>query len=196
MNIRFIAQQAFRTQFLLLWVVFILPACNTVPKNLRSAPEVSSSISDVQASPGSYQNEIVRWGGSIVDVKHANGKTLVQVVSRPLSANSRPAGKDQTDGRFLAVFKGFLEPEIYTEKRLLTVLGFLDGLDTQKIGELDYALPVVKVQEHHLWKIETTPTYPYRRGDPWGFWNSPYPYYYYDGFYSPFWHRPPRPYRH
>lgn len=197
MNLRLNINRAFNTQVLVL-VITILSACSTAPKSLRSAPELSPLVSDVQAAPKSYQGEAARWGGSIVAVNHANGKTTVQIVSRPLSSNSRPSGKDQTDGRFLAIFEGFLEPEIYKEKRLLTVLGRLDGVDRQKIGNLDYVFPVLRVQGHHLWQKESQPAYPYGRGEPWGYWHSPYPYpyFYFDDFYSPLWHRPPRPHRH
>lgn len=196
MNLRFNMTRTFKTQVLML-VITLLPACSTAPKNLRSAPELSPLVSDVQMAPEPHQGEVVRWGGSIVSVNHANGETVVQIVSRPLSSNSRPTGIDQTDGRFLAIFEGFLETEIYQEKRLLTVLGRLDGVNIQKIGNLDYAFPVLRVQEHHLWQKESLPVYPYRRGGPWEYWGSPYPYFYYDGFYSSLWrHRPPRPHRH
>ena len=183
------------------WSVLVLgitdlSACSTVPKNLREAPESSPMISAVQKSPETYLQDTVRWGGSIVEISHANGETKVQIISRPLATNSRPSGRDQSDGRFVAVFDGFLEPEIYKDKRLLTVLGQLQGMETQKIGDLDYTFPVVRVQQHHLWQKENPSAYPYDRHNPWGFWNSPYPFYYYDGFYSSLWHRPQRPHRH
>lgn len=169
----------------------ILSACNTVPKNLRSAPELSPLVSDVQGAPTFHLKKVVRWGGSIVAVKHEGGQTTVQIVSRPLSRNSRPMGIDQTHGRFLAVFEGFLEPEIYKEKRLLTILGTIESVDSKKIGDMDYVFPIVRVQEHHLWQKENQAVYPqYRRGDPWPLWHSPYPYFYYDDFYIPLWHRP------
>lgn len=193
MNFKFNWISVFKILTLLVSAV-MQAACSTMPNNLREAPEQSPLVSDVQAEPSAYLTDAVLWGGSIVEVSHANCETTIQVVSRPLSTNSRPVGKDQTHGRFLAVIEGFLEPEIYKEKRLLTVLGSIESVGADKIGELDYVFPVVRVREHHLWQIETHSAYPYsRRGSPWTFWNSPYPYFYYDDFY---WHHQHRPIRY
>ena len=59
--------------------------------------------------------QTVRWGGTIVGIANtADNKTQVEIVSRPLQRSGRPINDDRTDGRFIAEFSDFLDPEIYT----------------------------------------------------------------------------------
>ncbi len=175
----------------------LLSACSTVPREVENAPESSPSIVAVQNDPMPYAGQTVRWGGSIVKTENQDGETIIQIVSRPLSSNTRPTESDQTDGRFIAKFDGFLDPEIYKTDRMLTVVGEIDGLQLSKIGDSEYTFPVVKVDSHYLWEEIVEPDHPYGYYDPWYPWPHPYYRYYYRGFYSPYWlFHPVRPHWH
>ncbi len=175
----------------------IINACSTIPTSIADSPEASPAVTEVQAHPDSYTDQRVRWGGSIVSSRNVDGETIIQLVSRPLMESARPLKRDQTDGRFIARLSGFYDPKIYAPDRMLTVVGILKGTQLQKIGELDYVFPVVKVDSHHLWTAVKETNYPYGYYDPWFFSPYPYQYPYYNSFYSPFWpYYPHRPYRY
>lgn len=116
-------------------------------------PELGSLTGDRTPSEGA----LVRWGGSIASVMNqSDGSTLLEIVSRPLYSGGRPIHDDRSEGRFLAVLDGFLDPEIVTAGRDVTVLGKLAGRKPGKIGESDYVFPVVYIQDYRIWKPVVT----------------------------------------
>lgn len=95
----------------------------------------------------------VRWGGSIASVtNNPDGSTLLEIVSRPLYRGGRPMHDDRSDGRFLALVDDFLDPEIVTVGRDMTVLGRLSGKIAGKVGETDYTFPVLAIDDYQFWK--------------------------------------------
>jgi len=114
-------------------------------------------LDTVVAEASSEDEPIVRWGGTIASVMNrADGSTLLEIVSRPLYSGGRPIHDDRSEGRFLALLDGFLDPEIVTAGRDMTVLGRLTGKTTGKVGESDYAFPVVLISDYRFWKPVVT----------------------------------------
>ncbi len=128
----------------------------------------------------------VRWGGTIVGVENKPDVTVLQIVSRPLLRSGRPQHNDKTDGRFLAEIQEFLDPEIITIGRDITLVGTVGQVQQGRVGQADYRFPVLSVFDYRLWKtaseIEKSNVYPYyypddrywhewphrRRSDVWG----------------------------
>ena len=105
----------------------------------------------------SDNEQLVRWGGSIASVTNrTDGSTLVEIVARPLYSGGRPIHDDRSDGRFLALLNGFLDPEIVKVGRDMTILGRLMGKAPGKVGESDYLFPVVLISDYHFWKTVVT----------------------------------------
>lgn len=128
---------------------------------------VAASISDVQADerlplldvnqdlPGAdtVDADAVRWGGTITRIDNlAGGRTLLEIVSRPLRGNGRPVHNDKSDGRFVAYIDKFLDPEIVVTGRDITVVGTLVARQSGSIGETQYVFPVIAAQDVNYWK--------------------------------------------
>lgn len=139
-----------RRWFLLL-LVLGFTGCATVPEPLRNAPEQSPSIDAVRADPQAHRGERVRWGGTIAGVENRAERTLIEVVGRPLNPGGRPDKDGTTPGRFLARVEGFLDPAVYKEGRLLTVVGRLDDATVRPVGDYPYRYPVVATDGYYLW---------------------------------------------
>lgn len=163
----------------LLLSVLALSACTTIPREVRDSPQQSPTLAAVRDDPTSYAGQEVRWGGTIVRTTNKDNLTEIEIVARRLLSNTRPADTDQTQGRFIARFGGFLDPQIYAADRDITVVGKLDGLKLSTVGEAQYNFPVVRATSHYLWREIQEPAYRYRPYDPW----YPYPYPYYYPFY-------------
>jgi outer membrane lipoprotein len=162
----------------------ILAGCaSQIPKEIRVPPEGNPSVAQVRADAKKYIGAPVRWGGMIANVQNAKSHTLIEVVSRPLDSDGRPKGDSQTEGRFIARFKGFVDPSVYPKDRDLTVAGTIEGEIVRPIGEFPYNFPVVDVQYSYLWA--PLPTYRYSYPPPW-YYDPWYPY----GFYGPWPYRP------
>lgn len=131
----------------------------------------------VTAEPTSHVGTRVRWGGHIVDVKNGLTATDVELVGRRLDNSGRPKHEDESAGRFIARYPGFLDPAIYEPERELTVAGPLTEPEQGKVGEHPYLFPVVAVESHYLWP-KREPVAPYAYPYP------PYPYYPYYPYYG------------
>jgi len=120
--------------------------------------------------------QTVIMGGYIVDVENRRDRTIITAVQAPLGVGQEPKSKDRSQGRLILIYPSFLDPQVYTEGRKITVAGKLLGSSqTEKEGK-PFPYLRVEVSEIHLWPVQA-PRYvdPYY-WDPW--WWGPYPYSY------------------
>lgn len=156
-------------QALILALILTLCAC-APPKALRGEYSGLTPQQAVSAAPG----QAVRWGGMILSMQNDSSETCFEVLSKPLNANARPTSRDQDQGRFLACYPGYRDPEVYAPGREITVVGSLSGVDTRKVGEFEYPYPTVEIDDIHLWAEHNEVQYAYAY-DPFLY---PYPYAY------------------
>ena len=158
---------------------------SNVPRGISTAPSADLTVADVRTDIPRHVDTSVRWGGTIVAIENDDEQSRVEIISRKLRRDGRPLDEDGSFGRFIAVFDGFLDPAVYFEGRDITVFGAVEGEFAGQIGNRAYTYPLVRVQEHQLWRrFSSTDPYPYMPG---------YRLYYYDPFYYPWgYYHPPR----
>lgn len=145
------------------------------------SPEVMNRVEQgltygvLTADPEAYQGKMVLWGGVIAQATPKTGETELEIVQKNLTGNYRPEDGDVSLGRFLVIYPGFLDPDIYKADRQVTVAGEVKGSEVRKLGEADYRYPVITAQELYLWP-QPRPQMAY---PGWGF----YPYYYFAPYY-------------
>lgn len=133
-----------------------LAGCSTFPDSLQTANEDALVTYNTAANnPDQVVGQQARWGGVIADVSNGEDFTVIEMVHFPLKSWGRPTVGDDTQGRFLALIKGFVDPEIYKQGRSLTVLGTFKGTRDGKIDDYTYRYPVIEVSGYHLWQKET-----------------------------------------
>lgn len=165
----------------------LVSACSShIPPVISQSPDPSFSIEQVQANPDKHLNKTIRWGGVILKTDNKQDASYLTVIAFPLESSGRVNTSAQTNGRFIAKFTDFMEPEIYSQNREITLYGQVSSFETIKIGEYPYLYPVIEVTEHFLW--------PVRKDNP----DYDYPPYWYDPWYHPFYPRyyPYHPHRH
>ncbi|QBQ54016.1 Slp family lipoprotein [Nitrosococcus wardiae] len=171
----------------------LVSACAQMPKAIQEELPVNPSIETVRANIDDFQGQRVRWGGVIQEIKNLEARTIIEIVGKPLNNEGRPRAIDESPGRFLAVFREFIDPAIYTSGRLITVLGEVTGAETGEIGAFNYRYPVVHVDRDYLWPREIVQ---YAYPDPFFYdpWFYSWPYYRFSPFfYDPWlypWRRP------
>ena len=143
--------------------------------------EVSKDITfkEVIKDPDSYKGKILLLSGVILGSKNKKEGTLVEVLQKPADMHGRPKDVDDSAGRFLALYDGYLDAEIYSRGREVAVAGEIKGKRVLPLGETDYTYPLISIREIHLFKARAKPTfyrcpYPYWWYFPW--WYGPYPY--------------------
>jgi outer membrane lipoprotein len=144
----------FRQILLVLFAVFGLSACSSLPEELNATTEqVLTDYKAFAESQGQVNND-VRLGGIIAKVDNFKDKTRIEIVNLPISPSGQPDINEEPTGRFAVYFDGYLEPVAFSQGRLVTVVGQSAGEEEGKIGEHEYIFPVINGHGNRLWKIE------------------------------------------
>jgi outer membrane lipoprotein len=170
--------------FMLLIVLVFLSGCtHAISRGVRKEVDKEITFSALIKDPNAYQGKVVLQGGVIVNTINKEEGTLLEIYQTRLDSEGRPTNTDRSEGRFLALYEGYLDSEIYKKGRQVAVAGAVQGEKVQLLGEIEYHYPYLLVKEIHLWKKEEPVVYePYPWGvwyyDPWGPW----------GWYHPWWY--------
>lgn len=140
----------------------------------------------VKATPDSFQGQSVIFGGKVLTARRQKDGTKIEILQLPLDRSARP-GYDltQSQGRFIAIHREFLDPATLPPGTRVTVRGEVSGSVTQSLDEVDYTYPVVNIKQVQVWAAseDLAPRIrPYMGPGPyWGpYWSPswrPWPYY-------------------
>jgi len=146
--------------FMPVFALLLATGCAPViPQNILSTVDRNISFSDVIKNPDTHTGKTVVLGGEIISVENLETTTVVEVLHEAINRRLKPVGADTSEGRFLAVFKGFKDPAVYSKGKLLTVAGVINGAETRKLGKTDYKYPVIEETEHYLWREGHGPSF-------------------------------------
>jgi len=133
-------------------LIFVCSGCvRAISKQLRAQVQEEITIKQVLENPKTYHGKMVIWGGVIVEAKNLKEGTLLEIVRKPVTSEERPRNVDRSDGRFLALYGGYLDVAIYTTGREVTVAGRIEGLKEKSLGEIEYTYPMISAEEVYLW---------------------------------------------
>lgn len=159
---------------LLLILLFFLTSCATLPKPLQETPALKDvAFSQVKNNPDKYYNVSLLWGGRITNCTNTEEGTVFEILHLPLDREGYPTETDASEGRFIVISKNFLDCEVYSKGRYLTVVGKFKGLKEGKIDGMSYSFPMIEAQATYLWK-KPKPYYYYLRPSIWLWYGSPH----------------------
>jgi outer membrane lipoprotein len=138
----------------------------------------------VKAAPDSFRGQPAVFGGKVLTARRQKDGTKIEILQLPLDRSMRP-GYDltQSQGRFIAIYREFLDPATIPPGTRVTVTGEVSGSMTQPIDETDYTYPVLTINRVQVWSaVENVAPrirpYPYMGPSPyWGPYWGPWPYY-------------------
>jgi outer membrane lipoprotein len=156
---------------------------HTISKDILKDVDREIGFGELRKDPEKYQGKTVLLGGVIVKTENRNEGTLLEIYQTEINHYGKPIDADSSKGRCLAIYKEFLDSEIYRKGRKVTIAGVVRGGEVKKLGEIDYDYPYLTIKEIHLWKEE----------QPCEF--GPYYYEFWDPFYWEPWYRRYAPYR-
>ncbi len=158
--------------FYIIILLFFTVSCSVMSRQIREQSLQSVSFSTLLHNINEYSGNMVILGGYILATENKVDKTMIQVIQAPLTFRDYPDLKDKSEGRFVVVHKGFLDPEIYQKDRRITVAGILVGGQVEDIGQCPYECLKLESREIYLW-----PEY-----DESDYWLYDDPYYFYRGY--------------
>jgi len=144
------------------------------------------TFSQVKAAPNSFNGQSVMFGGEILSARRLKEGTRIEILQLPLDRSGYPAYElIQSQGRFVAMHRDFLDPATLPRGTRVTVTGDVSGTITLPLDETEYEYPIVDVKHLQVWTRprESAPRIrPYMGPGPyWGPYWSPYwrpwPYY-------------------
>ena len=131
-------------------------AASPVSKPLRLAAERDVTFERAAKGPEAFKGSLVIWGGYVVDAVNVSSGTELIVLDTPLEGDDAPTPPEASAGRFLARVDKFLDPAVYSKGARVTVAGRIAGWEMRPLGKIQYAYPVLKAEEIHLWPQEKT----------------------------------------
>lgn len=166
-------QSKFKFPLLLFIFLVVFVACvHPISEGMRAQIDPTLTFNQILESPDPHLNQPVMFGGVIVKTKSFDNRTEVEVIQKELDWLGYPSREDKTEGRFIFVKEGFLEPEIYSKGRYVTGAGKMTGNRIGKIDNKNYSFPLIEVAELKLWED-------FSRSPYYGIYNGPFyrPYY-------------------
>jgi len=136
----------------------LLVCCLTlVASGCATAPPLNATGTWIGLKPYQIGNEakfdeqVVLWGGMIVEVVNRDRSTEITVLAYPLDKRQQPKLESASEGRFVAVLPGFVEPLDYPQGRFVSLRGRMFGTREGTIQGRQYVFPLVQVQAAHVW---------------------------------------------
>ncbi|MBI5167323.1 MAG: Slp family lipoprotein [candidate division NC10 bacterium] len=171
----------------------LLLGCSVIPVHLRKEVDRTLTFAQLREAPEAHIGKRVVLGGEVIDTRNLKEGTQIEVLEKPLAFDDTPKETDESGGRFLAFYPGFLDRAIYRAGRLVTVVGEVKGKRVQPLGEIDYTYPYIVIRFISLLPPVPRypyPDYPYLYPPPWSYWYPywpywRYPYYLYPPYYYP-----------
>jgi outer membrane lipoprotein len=129
----------------------------------------------VKAAPDSFKGQSTVFGGKVLTARRLKESTKIEILQLPLDQSTRP-GYDltQSQGRFIAQQREFLDPATLPPGTRITVTGIVSGSITLPLDETDYTYPVIDIKRVQVWAgpedvaRRTNPYYYMGPGPYWG----------------------------
>lgn len=158
----------------LMGIIMIAGCAPVISKGVLQQVDSTIRFDSVFQDPEAYQNKSVLWGGVIITTKNLKEGTLLEILQKPLTYGKAPVTGDESGGRFLALYNGYLDAALYTKGREVTLAGTITGRRVQRLDEIDYHYPYLIIKEIHLWEKRSRET----QTPPPFFYPFPYRYHY------------------
>jgi len=173
------------------WVpaLLMLVACSVMSQTVEEEALPEIPFPELIAHADNHLNQTVILGGYVLEVSNQSDHSRMVVVQAPLGMGREPQSKDQSQGRLILEYAGFLDPQIYAKDRKITVAGPLLGSSATDARPEPFPYVRLRVTEIHLWPEAQPIPYDPFYWDPW--WGYPYPY----PYYYPYWGWRHHPYR-
>lgn len=165
--------------------ILLVSGCASTRDTEEATTSSHISFSDLKASPDSFRDQSVLFGGIVLAAKLTKEGTRIEILQLPLDQSGSP-GYDltQSQGRYIAKQTEFLDPATLPYGTRVTLTGRANGSITLPLDETDYTYPIVEIVHLQVWARTEQDLYirPYIGPAPmwgpyWGPYWRPWPYY-------------------
>ena len=167
---------------LMILMTLFIGSCSVISQQTRIESIPPVHFKTLLQETDKYLEDTVILGGYILETKNLNDRSIIKALQAPLGFREEPKSRDHSEGRFIISQKGFLDPEVYSKDRKITVAGTVVGSVVEKINGFSQPYLKIESREIYLWpKDQCYYHAPYY--EPWYY---PYPYYWYRHRHHPY----------
>lgn len=134
----------------LVLAVFLAGCSYAFPPEVREQVDSTVTAASIFRDPDALRGRTVMLGGDIIRCANEKSVTYLEVLEKPLDSYGRPEDVDESAGRFLIVYEGFLDPSVYLPGLQISVAGKVMGVRRGSIGDYRYDYPLIKSEAIHL----------------------------------------------
>jgi outer membrane lipoprotein len=125
----------------------LLTAC-AAPRPLVDRTLVTARVTPEEVTIETLSDgQVVNWGGQVIELRSRDEGTEIEVLSYPVRNSGRPDDLADSDGRFIALKRGEVDPLLFAPGRMVTVIGTLTRIEQGNIGDRSLSIPVIEVIE-------------------------------------------------
>jgi outer membrane lipoprotein len=147
-----------RKLLLLIGTIFYLAGCAPVISSQSlSLVDREITFAELRQTPDRYIGKHFLLAGQIAGIWNSNEGSELEIIQFATDENGEITDMTKSGGRFIARNSEFLEPAVYRNGLLVTVVGEMKGKKNMLIGDANYTYPVLVIREIHLWKPEELP---------------------------------------
>ena len=162
-------------------VLITLTGCASMQEAGGGSDTQTLPFLQVKAAPDSLKGQAVVLGGNVLMGRRLKDGTRIEILQLPLDRTTSPVyDLTQSQGRFIAFQREFLDPATLPPGTRVTVTGEISGSLTLPLDETDYTYPVINIKQLRVWaKREDIAPWgrPYMGPGPyWGPYWRPWPY--------------------
>jgi outer membrane lipoprotein len=154
-------------------VGLFIAACAVMPAHVRNEAISGVPFNSLIQNASQYTGRTVILGGYVVEVQNEHDISRIIAIQAPLGIGEEPKSRDLSQGRLILENRGFLDPEVYTKGRKITVAGTILGSSATEKNPVQFPYLRIMVTQIYLWQKER----PIESAPYWWYW-PPYPYYY------------------
>jgi outer membrane lipoprotein len=151
-------------------MLFFTVSCSVMSRQVRKEAEPAVAFKALMKEAHSYVGRTVIVGGYILAIEKLADKVIILTLQAPLGFRNEPKSSDKSQGRFIVLHKGFLDPAVYRKDRKITVAGNIVGLTTADDERCPNKCLNIEGREIHLW-----PEYYYHKPRYYPYGDPPYP---------------------
>lgn len=132
-----------------------LAGCSASPFDTRG--ETGRQVGSDRLPQSHESAPKVLWGGQIVDATQTESGTRLEVRAHRLGLGDRPVVTADTGLHFMIDHPETLDLREYRPGRFLTAMGGYAEIDTVRVADDEFTVPVMKGEQIELWSSKVYP---------------------------------------
>ncbi|OOP57015.1 MAG: hypothetical protein AYP45_05675 [Candidatus Brocadia carolinensis] len=137
-------------------LLLIAGCAPVISKQIRDQVRPDITFSAVLNNPENYKGQMIVLSGIVLKTENTKEGTLLQILQRPAGFRGKPKDVDETGGRFLALDSRYLDVNVFTKGRAVTIAGEVREKRTLPLDKTEYTYPLISVKELYLWPATRT----------------------------------------